>query len=623
MPRLRPPPDHTLSLSEIAHAVGGRISGGQVRAPSPGHSSADDGMAIKVDAGAPDGFLVNLFNGGDAIAAKDFVRERLGLPAFEPHKREQPAPPRVIVATYRYTDDAGKVLYEVVRYAPKAFKQRRPNGNGGWIWGRGDTPCVLYRLPELLQYPDATVFLTEGEADADRLAALGLTSTTISGDAADRWTPDLAAPLRGRDVFILQDNDAKGLMRATDAAQALHGVAASVRVVLLPGLAPKGDVSDYLRAGHSREDLARACAAAPIWQPEHAAPADSSEPVDSSAAKFTFTAFGKIAWSAATEHLIYGILPRAGLVVVYGKPKCGKSFWVYDLVMHPARGIDYRGHDVIPGIVVYLAAEGGSGFARRIEAYRRRHDCTEAQFYLCTDRPDLGTDAPAMIADIARLLGTGTPDIVVIDTLNRTLVGSENRPEDMARYLRAAAAIEDAFGCCVIIIHHCGVESGRPRGHTSLTAAADVQIVVERSGAGDVIATIELSKDGPSGDQFTSKLDLVELGEDQRGNMITTCVVVPAEGLGLHRQSKPLPDVVERTKRALANAICDHGEATADVPAGFRGVTEETWRLECYRVGIGGPNPQSMIKAFSRSRERLARLEIVGTSRGWYWLARP
>jgi RecA-family ATPase len=91
---------------------------------------------------------------------------------------------------------------------------------------------------------------------------------------------------------------------------------------------------------------------------------------------------------------------------------------------------------------------------------------------LCAARPDLAIDAPVIISDIKRQLGEKLPACIVLDTLNRTLVGSENKPEDMSRYLRSAGMIQDAFKCLVVVVHHTGVEQGRPRGHTSLTAAA-------------------------------------------------------------------------------------------------------------------------------------------------------
>src|SRR5262249_9392477 len=59
---------------------------------------------------------------------------------------------------------------------------------------------------------------------------------------------------------------------------------------------------------------------------------------------------------------------------------------------------------------------------------------------------------------------------------NRSLAGSESSDEDMTAYLNAADAISEAFGCVIIIVHHCGVDGTRPRGHTSVTGTADVQL---------------------------------------------------------------------------------------------------------------------------------------------------
>ena len=92
-----------------------------------------------------------------------------------------------IVATYDYTDADGKLLYQVLRLEPKDFRQRRPDGNGKWIW-KLDDRRVPYRLPELLKYPDATIFICEGEKDADRVAELELCATTV---AAGKWTERL------------------------------------------------------------------------------------------------------------------------------------------------------------------------------------------------------------------------------------------------------------------------------------------------------------------------------------------------------------------------------------------------------------------------------------------------
>ncbi len=150
-----------------------------------------------------------------------------------------------IVATYPYCDESGALLYEVVRVEPKTFHQRRPDGAGGWLWNLGDVRRVLYRLPGLLAEPRRAVFVVEGERDTDTLIGMGLLATTNAGGAL-KWRPEYAEPLAGRPIIILPDNDGPGRRHALMVAQSLHGVAASVRVVELPGLPPKGDVSDWL-----------------------------------------------------------------------------------------------------------------------------------------------------------------------------------------------------------------------------------------------------------------------------------------------------------------------------------------------------------------------------------------
>jgi RecA-family ATPase len=123
-----------------------------------------------------------------------------------------------------------------------------------------------------------------------------------------------------------------------------------------------------------------------------------------------------------------------------------------------------------------------------------------------------------------------TPVAVVIDTLNRSMSGSESSDEDMAAYIKAADAVRAAFGCTVIIVHHCGVDGSRPRGHTSLTGAADAQIAVSRDDpTNEVVVTLEWLKDGAEGDVITSRLELIELGLDEDGEQTTSCVIVAAE----------------------------------------------------------------------------------------------
>lgn len=167
-----------------------------------------------------------------------------------------------IVAKYDYRDEAGKLLYQVVRLVPKTFRQRQPDGNG-WKWTMEGARRVPYRLPELLKSDKATpCFCVEGEKDADALATLGLVATTNVGGAG-KWRDEYTPHLRGRVVVVLPDNDQPGTAHAAHVAKCLGGVAAAVKVVQLPGLPDKGDVSDWIARGGTRAQLERLVADAP------------------------------------------------------------------------------------------------------------------------------------------------------------------------------------------------------------------------------------------------------------------------------------------------------------------------------------------------------------------------
>jgi hypothetical protein len=639
------------SLRQIAHALGGEVRKEQVRAPGPGHSAHDRSMSVKLSAKNPDGFIVNSFAGDDPIACRDYVKVKLGMTSTQPSRKlnghTDPAavmrrvkkamkakapktqkPPATVTATYEYKNAAGEVVYEVQRLEwtdfPKEFRQRVPLPGGGYRWTLDDVTPVLYRLPELLQYPDASpIFLTEGEKDCDNLRSRGYTATTISGSA--EWTPELAEPLRGKDIIILADNDEPGAKKAKAAVSALFGIANSVKIVLLPDLPPKGDVTDYFEAGHTQEQFDDAWRKVPLYEGEPEPETDEVDDHLDKPVRFTLVPFDQIIWTGSGEHLVKDILPLTGLVLIYGKPKSGKSFKAFDLAMHVARGVEYRGKRVRAGDVVYLAAEGGHGFKKRVEAYRQKYDCDDARFHLCTVRPDLAADAATLIADTHAQLNGVVPALIVVDTVNRTLAGSESKDQDMAAYLRACATLEDEFQCCVVLVHHCGIEAGRPRGHTSLTAAADIQIVVTRDAMNHVVAEIELSKDGPSGETFVSKLEQVDIGVNDDGEMETTCLVIPVNDAPAFpvKEKDKLPDQAAQARTALAEAILAHGAENAVIPAGLKGVDVEEWREECYRRGIGGPEQDSMKRAFQRQQAALARRGIIGIRDKLVWLAHP
>ncbi|MEW6351994.1 MAG: DUF927 domain-containing protein [Thermodesulfobacteriota bacterium] len=157
---------------------------------------------------------------------------------------------------YVYRDRDQSPLVLVVRTQDKDFRQYRSVGPDQWKTGLGDTKRVLYRLPELLDAVKAgrRIFLVEGEKDVENLVAIGL-DATCNPMGAGKWRAEYNESLRGASVIILPDNDGPGRNHAHQVASALTGIAREVRLVDLPDLLPKGDVSDWLAAGNIRQDL--------------------------------------------------------------------------------------------------------------------------------------------------------------------------------------------------------------------------------------------------------------------------------------------------------------------------------------------------------------------------------
>ena len=345
--------------------------------------------------------------------------------------------------------------------------------------------------------------------------------------------------------------------------------------------------------------------------------------------RFQLVRFAEIKPEGNDQYLVKGLLQSSGLVVVWGAPKCGKSFWTFDLLMHVALGWKYRDRRVQQGTIVYCALEGAQGFRNRTEAFRQAKlsetDSGDPHFYLMAASLSLVRDHKAFIAAIAKQLEDQKPAAVCVDTLNRSLEGSESSDEDMAAYIRAADAIRDAFGCLVVIIHHCGHNGDRPRGHSSLMGALDVQIAVRRDSADNIVAELELSKDGETGAQFVSRLKVIEIGVDQDGDPITSCVIEEVEGAPTAAsKTRAPPKSAQTALRALQTAIVEAGESAPPsntIPAGARVVNVETWRRYAYQSGISDSNDASALrKAFARAHKTLVDNAHVKAWNEWRWL---
>jgi hypothetical protein len=342
--------------------------------------------------------------------------------------------------------------------------------------------------------------------------------------------------------------------------------------------------------------------------------------------RFPMVAFSDIKVDTSRRgYLVKGLIASTGIAVVWGPPKCGKSFWIYDVLLHVALGWPYRGRPVQQTTVVCIALEGQEGVPARIEGFRRHHEVTTAPFYMITSRLNLIGEVDTLVKDIRAQLGSVRPGVVCIDTLNRSLVGSESKDEDMGKYLAAADKLREELKCVVIIVHHCGIDASRPRGHTSLTGAVESQIAVKRAATGDVVATLEFAKDMPEGAEVFSRLEPMTIGKDPDGDAITTLVVVaadqPAAGTKTAKADK-LAQMPRAGLRYLHECIADAGrlppKPSPEIPGGSKGVTLDEWRrrLEKHRIINPKGNPRQQ---FQRIHVTLLNAGAIGIWEDFVW----
>jgi hypothetical protein len=408
-----------------------------------------------------------------------------------------------VVATYDYTDEDGAVLFQVQRFAPKSFRQRRPEGTG-WTYKLGDVRRVLYRLPELLEAVDEgrTIYVVEGEKSADRLAGIGLAATCSPGGAG-KWRNEYNTPLTGAHVIVLPDNDTPGQMHAEKVAASLAIVAESVHVVPLPGLAHKGDVFDYLAARTGTHAELRAELEAVVAEVIAAGPAKVVTP---SAAETgapqkiapRIMKAGKLA--AMTFDPIKFVVPgyiAEGATLLAGRPKLGKSWLALDMALAVASGgVCLGGVRCEEGDVLYLALEDNW---RRLQSRIKRIWEAEDPHAAIPDRLNLATEWPRADdggVEAIRDWIAATPGarLVIVDVL--AMFRATSRGRDQSAYdgdymaIKSLQSLAMETGVAIVIVHHTRKSGGeadpfeKVSGTLGLSGAADTTIILDRDGNG-------------------------------------------------------------------------------------------------------------------------------------------
>lgn len=253
-----------------------RSSGSNHTARCPAHD--DQRSSLSVSSGEDDRVLVRCHAG----CSFEQIVSAMGLEArdFFPGEANPTGPANS--AVYSYRDEEGGLLFQVVRRPDKSFVQRRSNGNGAWTYSLADVRRVLYHLPELVAQAQRAILVPEGEKDVDALRALDFLATCNPGGAGS-WKLEYNDFFKDRHVILLPDNDLPGRKHVLQVVKNLAGVASNVRVLELPGLPPKGDVSDWLRAGGDAERLkvlARTAPSGDVWLANHPELNDGDAPAE-------------------------------------------------------------------------------------------------------------------------------------------------------------------------------------------------------------------------------------------------------------------------------------------------------------------------------------------------------
>jgi 5S rRNA maturation endonuclease (ribonuclease M5) len=370
---------------------------------------------------------------------------------------EKPKQTRRVIASYDYTDVSGKVLFQKLRYEPKEFANRQPDGKGGWFYNLHGVKKVLYRLPELVTAK--LVFVVEGEKDADNLREALLAAdvkhcaTTCNFDGAGHWKAEYAPYFTGKLVVVLADNDAKGRSHQQTVCANVKPYAEKVKAAELPGLKEKDDVSDWLAiAANTVKALLALVKATPIWEPEQTEHVLLEEMRD-----FLDRAPVEIEW------LVEGLIPARTRGLMVADPKVGKSPLSLDLALALASGSSFLGH-VVPlrrRVAIISREDSPQETARRLRLFsegsaaRSAYNWGQIWVNTMTQSAVLHLDNPEHLEGLIQELKMEQFDLVIFDVLREMHTQDENDNTAIANTVLAATKrIQVECQCGVLVLHH-------------------------------------------------------------------------------------------------------------------------------------------------------------------------
>lgn len=454
--------------------------GGEFRGPCPVHHGKRDSFAINARTGMAQCFsqcgkgwdIPGLEMEFTGAAFKDAL---VSIESFTGRVSGHKDGLGTITAMYDYTDEQGGLLYQVTRHVPKDFRQRRPDGNGGWTWGLSGARRVPYHLPEVLKA--SQIFVCEGERDVETLRAMGFCATCNSG-GAEHWRPEFAEHFTGKHITIIPDNDEPGRRHALMVAENLIGAAESVRVVELP----RGkDATDWAAAGGTPEQLATMADNAAALTPGGLAalrarwfPSVEQEPAAGAPKIRDVQDLPSVLDVASTEvsWIVSGWLAEGTVNVLTSEPGAGKTTVALALAGAIAAGSQFAGMDTAKRPALVLDRENGAGFIADVLKRLRLKDGGDLRLW----GGWVGEDAPDPASPIVQgwVLASDPRPFIVVDSLVAFHGGDENDSSETRAFMQHCRRLAD-LGATVLMLHHSGkAETSQDyRGSSDIKAAAD------------------------------------------------------------------------------------------------------------------------------------------------------
>jgi len=474
----------------------------------------------------------------------------------------------------------------------------------------------------LLAYPDASVFHTEGEKDANRIAALGHCATTV---ASGSWKGVDVGALRDRDVFIVRDMDQAGARKAYNAAQTLHGVAKSIRIVELPGLdgsEHNKDVSDWLdKDPRNAEKFVDICFAAPLWDPS-AAPPPPTESTNTANKALRLSYFNECDKTVTKPWIMKGLFARGETSSWIAPPGAGKSALITAAAVYTTAGQDWRSFRCKERCgALYLAFERGDLARRRLAAYAKQ-GFSNLPIAIADQQIDLMH--ASCIAIIVAAIREAEEHmkvpvgLIIIDTYAKGIAiggGDEDKAKDQSRCLAHLRKVQEMTKAHIAIIGHTGKDETRG-GRGSNAHQADVDVQVQISGD-EAVKTAKVIKGNDQATgvllQFTMRSEV--MGTDEDGDEITVGVVSDEEVRTAPRSAWPksLSQLLDAITTASIDSGFDHRIITGPM---VRAVLLERVRAVYRRNYIVAPDSESrdeaVNKAFSRALKTARDARLIG-----------